>query len=127
MITRDFILRQVQQLVQVLAAVLFHKHNRNAEAAREALAEGVEAATGVSLEAVRAMDRPALLALCTEAGALTVEYAVALAEVLAEDEDPGAWRRAAWLYEAACDAGGPVPFDVDTRIMLLRAGSTETA
>ena len=125
MITRDFILRQVQQLIQVLAAVVLHKRDRNMEAAREALAEGVEQATGAPLADLRTMDQADVVALCTTDGAFAVEYAVALAEVLAEDEDPAAWRRAAWLYIAASEAGGPVPFDVDTRIMLLLAGSAE--
>jgi hypothetical protein len=124
-ITRDYLLRQVQQLVQVLAAVLLHKRDRELDAARAALAEGVEAATGLPLATLRTLPRADLLDRCTHGGALAVEYAVALAELLAEDDDPGAWRRAAWLYEAARAAGGPVPFDVDTRIALLRAGSAE--
>lgn len=125
MITRDFILRQVRQLAQVLAAVLFHKRDRNLEAARAALAEGLETATGTTLDGLCRLDRPDVLALCTEDGTFSVEYATALAELLAEDEDPAAWKRAAWLYEAARDAGGPVPFDVDMRIALLHAGSAE--
>jgi hypothetical protein len=120
-ITRDFILRQIQQLAQVLAVVLVRKRTEDEAGAQATLAEGLEAATGVSLEKLRTMDRDALLALCEREGVFSAEWAVALADLLAEDEVPASWERAAWLYEAALAAGGPVPFDVDARIAALRA------
>ncbi len=88
MITRALLLRELQQFVQVLAVVLFHK--RDPGAAQDALAEGVQTVTGVTLDALHAMDREAVLTL------------------------------AAWLYEAAVEAGGPYPFDVHARIAALR-------
>jgi hypothetical protein len=121
MITRDFILRQIQQLAQVLAVVLLRRRTEDEAGAQAALAEGLEAATGVPLGALRQVDRPALLALCVRDGAFSAEWAAALADLLAEDGTAAGRERAAWLYEAARAAGGPVPFDVAARDAALRA------
>lgn len=118
MIERDFILRQVQQLVQAIAVVLARKREDPASV-REALDAGLEAALGVRLGDVLAMDRPAVEALVTEDGLTSAEKAVALADLLREAPEMEARVRARWLYEQAVRAGGPVPFDVQERIAAL--------
>lgn len=122
MITRDFLLRELQQFIQILAVVLFHKKQHAPEAAQDALAEGVRTITSLPLETLRAMDRDAVRDLAAYDGLFEAERAVALADLLAEDAHPDGRLRAAWLYEMAVEAGGPYPFDVHERITALRAG-----
>ena len=116
MITQDYILRQIHQLVQVLAAVLLLKRERDPEAAQAALAEGLFSATGVDLGRLRRMTRGELRQLCERGSAVSGDMALALADLLAEDADPAGAERAAWLYELAAAAGGPVPWEFGTRV-----------
>ena len=125
MITRDFLLRQIHQLVQALAVVLFHKKAERHDQAQEALVEAVEEALGLSMEELRQLPREGLLDLCTAGDALSSEKAVALADLLREDETAAGRERALWLYEAALDSGGTVPFDVHERMTSLRASLSE--
>ena len=125
MITRDFLLRQIHQLVQALAVVLFHKRAEQYDQAQEALTEAVEQTLGLSLERLRQLPRNDLLALCSTGDALSSEKAVALADLLREDETAAGRARALWLYEAALEAGGAVPFDVHERIAALRTSLPE--
>ena len=120
MITRDFLLRELQRFVQVLAVVLFHKQKRDPHAAQDALAEGFQTVTGLALDALHTMDRTAVLELATYEGTFSAERAVALADLLAEDEHAPGRERAVWLYQASFDAGGPVPFNVAERITSLQ-------
>lgn len=121
MITRDFLLRQIHQLVQALAVVLFHKKAAQYDQAQEALTEAVEETLDVRLEALQQLPREEVLALCSTGDTLSSEKAVALADLLREDETAAGRERALWLYEAALEAGGTVPFDVHERMASLRA------
>ena len=76
---------------------------------------------GADLEAVRRLGRDELSALCADGGPLAGETAVAVASLLAQDEEPEGRRRALWLYEIALEAGRAVPFDVHDRTEALRA------
>ena len=125
MITRDFLLRQIHQLVQALAVVLFHKKAAQYDQAQEALTEAVEEALDVRFEELRQLPRDEVLALCTTGGTLSPEKAVALADLLREDETEVGRERALWLYEAALDSGGTVPFDIHERIAALRPSQPE--
>ncbi|NNF59102.1 MAG: hypothetical protein HKN04_12780 [Rhodothermaceae bacterium] len=122
MITRDFLLRELERFVQVLAVVLFHKGKRDPHAAQDALAEGFQTVSGTPLDALHAMDCDGVLELAAYEGTFSAERAVALADLLAEDEHALGRERAAWLYRAAFEAGGPVPFDVAERIAALPDG-----
>lgn len=122
MIERDFVLRQVAQLVQALAAVVAGKRGGDAAGAQAALADGLRQSTGLDLGALRAMSRAEVEALVTEDGLVSAEKAVALADLLREDADPAGRARARWLYETALAAGGPVPIDVQDRIAALPEG-----
>lgn len=122
MIERDFILRQVHQLAQVLAVVIGRRGEGDHVEAEEALAEGLRSTLGVRLDVLRAMSRPEVGALVSEDGVISAEKAVALADVLREDAEAAGRVRARWLYEAALAVGGPVPFDVQARLEALPTG-----
>ena len=122
MIERDFVMRQVAELARVLAAVLTRRRTDGLDAAQEALADGLAQALGLGLDAIRSMGRPEVEALADEGGVVSPDKAVALADVLREDDDPAGRARARWLYELALRAGGPVPFDVHERIEALPTG-----
>lgn len=119
MIERDFLLRQVHQLAQVLAVVIGRRGEGDHVEAEEALDEGLQSTLGVRLDGLRAMSRPEVEALVSEDGFVSAEKAVALADVLREDTDVAGRVRARWLYERALAVGGPVPFDVQARIDAL--------
>ena len=122
MIERDFLLRQVHQLAQVLAVVIGRRGEGDHVEAEEALAEGLRSTLGVRLDVLRAMSRPEVGALVSEDGVISAEKAVALADVLREDAEAAGRVRARWLYEAALAVGGPVPFDVQARLEALPTG-----
>lgn len=120
MITRDFILRQIHQIVQALSKVLFHRQaGRHAEA-QEVLETSLQDVTGLDPDRLRRLTREELLALCGTGGEFSAEKAAALADLLYEDADPAGRQRALWLYEAALHAEAPLPFDVYDRIAVLR-------
>ncbi len=120
MITRDYILRQIHQLSQVLAAVLFGKRAGQTEEAQEALAHGLEDALGLPLADLHQLGKDEVLALCEHAGAFSSEKALALADLLREDTSAAGRERALWLYEAARDMGDLAPLDLPERIADLR-------
>jgi hypothetical protein len=124
MLQRDFIVRQVQQLTRVLAQVLFHKRADRADEAQEVLAEGLESVLGHGLATLRLLTREELLAACTTDGLFAGEMAVAVADLLREDDSAAGRERALWLYEAALASGAAVPFDIHTRIASLRTETT---
>ena len=121
MIQRDFILRQVHQLAQVLAEVLFRARAGQHEEAQAALADGLASALGVELADVVAMPQEEISLLCAPGGALSGELALALADLLRASDAEGAPRRALWLFEAALDSGAAVPVDIYDTIDRLRA------
>ena len=75
--------------------------------------------TGLSLDRLWRQSRAEILALATDGDTFSPEKAVALAELLCEDDHHASGVRARWLYEAALAAGGPVPLDVHDRIAAL--------
>ena len=121
MIQRDYILRQVHQLAQVLAEVLFRARADRNDDAQGTLADGLASALGVEFDEVVAMPREAVVALCTSGDALSGELALALATLLRASDAEGARRRALWLFEAALDSGAAVPVDIFDTLDRLRA------
>lgn len=113
MITRDYILRQIRQLVQALSLVLFHRREREFDLAQTVLENTLVDALGLPLDRLLALDREALLALCSRDGALHGELAVAIADLLRQHESAEADERARWLYRAALEVGAAVPMDVE--------------
>lgn len=125
MISRDFILRQVEQLTQALAVVLFHKRAGRHDEAQAALDEALASVTELEPEALRQLDRTALLAQCSAGDALVPDKAIAVADLLYEDETAEGHQRALWLYDAVLEAGGAVPLDIHERLASLRASLSE--
>ena len=120
MIHRDFLLRQIQQFVQVLAEVLARKKGHQHELAVETLTEGIRELLGLELAEVLQLDRDALLDLCTTEDWFSGDKAVVLADLLHEEGSAAADERAVWLYEAALTSDAAVPFDIHERIAALR-------
>lgn len=121
MISRDFLLRQIEQLTQVLAVVLVHKRAGRHDEAQITLDEALTAATDLEPEALRRLDHPAVLALCSTGGPFSPDKAVALADLLYEDRSAAGRQRALWLYDAALETGGAVPLDIHERIASLQS------
>jgi 8-oxo-dGTP diphosphatase len=84
MFSRDTILRQIQQLVQVLARVLFHKSMHAYDEARREIDEALNDLLGLDAAGLDALHRVALLARCRELGEWSGEKALALADLLIE-------------------------------------------
>jgi len=125
-IQRDFLLRQIQQAIQMLAQVLLQKRDGTPEA-QATLADALRQLAGADPAGLAALSREATCDLAADEGAFSPGLAVALADLLREAEDPTphahALRvRARWLYEDALEAGGPVPYDVMDRIAALPDG-----
>lgn len=121
MITRDYLLRQIHQLIQALNLVLFHKRTQADHLVHAVLNEALVDVTGFSLERIRALERHALIAMCTTNGQFQADLAIAIADLLREDGAPGARARARCLYEAALQTGTAVPVDIHDRIAGLPA------
>lgn len=119
MITRDYVMRQVQHIVQALAQVMFKKRDQAHDEATALIEETITDVTGLTASRIRKLDRDRLLTLCSRDGALHGDLAMALADLLREDGHPRSLVRARWLYEAAITSGRPVPFDIKDRIAAL--------
>lgn len=98
---RDFLMRQIQLLVQVLMKVLLKKEEGLPDEAHSLLQEGISESFGTDLDSLLAMDQETFMALCSPSNAFHAGLAVALADLLREDHSPAAAERAFWLYEAA--------------------------
>lgn len=121
MIEKDYILRQVHQLVQALAAVLFNKKAGRQELAADHLTQALRQVFKRDLDQLGAMSREEAIGLCSPGGAWSGDLALALADLLREDGAPESHELAVWLYEAALESGDLVPLDVHQRIEALRA------
>lgn len=121
MIERDFLLRQIQQAIQVLAQVLLQKRDGTPEW-RASLADGIRLVTGADPSRLAALSHEEVLGLARDEEAFSPEKAVALADLFREADERALRVRARWLYEAAYEAGGPVPHDVLERIAALPDG-----
>ena len=103
MFTRDYIMRQIHQLIQVLLQVLFQKQRQEPEEARAILNEGLRTAFDLDLDGLCALRQTEVIALVSPSGAFHPALAVALADLLREEVTFEAAERAFWLYEAAID------------------------
>ncbi len=120
---RDFLMRQIQQLIQVLLQVMFNKQQGNHEQAETILNEGLKATFDADLDTLLALEEEAFMALCSPSNAFHAELAVALADLLREVGSPAALVRARWLYEASVATGAPI--SVETIEWLSGPGGTE--
>ncbi len=120
MIEKDVILRQVQQLAQALAAILFNKQERRAELAEDQMTLALRDVFDRDLDQLCALTQAEIIELCSPGGVFSSELALALADLLREAGSPESRERAAWLYEAAVEAGELMPMDIHERIEALR-------
>ena len=132
MITRDYILRQVQQMVNVLAQVSLKRQTQEYHIAQDILAQTIQEITDADPERVRNMTIEELLDVCGRDSEFSSDKAVGLADLLKEDgfvQDAlgnhevakESWKRSIWLYEAVSGSGGVVPIDLDHRLTQLYA------
>lgn len=108
---RDFMMRQIQQLIQVLLMVLTKRRDGDYEEARSILDEGLQSTFNADLETLLAMDQSAFMALCSPSNAFHAGLAVALADLLREEGSHAADERAQWLYEASIQTGAALSLE----------------
>lgn len=109
--SRDFMMRQIQQLVQVLLQVMLKKQQDRPEEARSILNEGLKATFDQDLDSLLAMDQGEFMALCSPRNAFHAELAVALADLLREDASAEAHDRAEWLYKETIQHGAALSLE----------------
>ncbi len=104
-------MRQVHQLAQVLALILFKKRENPEVDSTETIDSGLRDGLGLSLEEVLTSDKHRILQLCHQKGHFYPDLAVAVADLLFEEGSEEAAVRALWLYSAALEAGGTLPIN----------------
>jgi len=112
MFTRDFVMQQIQQLSQVLAAVLMKKKLDLPEEVREVMINGLKEAFGSGLQDILQMDPEGLKDLCSKDEVFLPDLAVALADLLLEEDSEVAEIQAFHLYTMARKSGGTLPLHV---------------
>lgn len=120
MIQKDIILRQVQQLTQALAMILFNKKERRPDLAEDHLTQALRSVFGRDRDELVVLEREELVALCSPGDVFSAELALALADLLREDGAPESHERAVWLYETCLSSGNLVPLDIHERIAALK-------
>jgi len=108
---RDFLMRQIQQLVQVLLQVVTRRRQGDYEEAQSILNEGLEATFNADLDTLLTMEKDDFMALCSPSNAFHAGLAVALADLLREETTVRADERARWLYEASIATGAALSLD----------------
>jgi len=129
--SRDYIVRQVQILVQVLERVLLHKRSNQLTEASDVINNTFLEIYNLDSAGFLHLTESELLSLCSSGGPLNPEEALALADLLVEEgyarsdlgDDAAAERyfgHALALYKAALNSeGAVVPFDIHDRIKNL--------
>ncbi|HAY37215.1 MAG: DUF6483 family protein [Rhodothermales bacterium] len=112
MFTRDYIMRQIHQLVHVLSIVLLKRNSDKPEEVRHVLDTALNEQFGHSLPDFLSMDKESLLSTCSSGDHFYEGLAVALADLLKEEGSPDGVRRAFWLYQAVMATGGTVPLHI---------------
>jgi hypothetical protein len=132
MISRDYLLRQIQQLIQLLAQVLLKRQEGRQDEARILLEQTLERLPGFS-GVRKELRREDVEALALTGDTVSAEKAVALADLLAvygelllekgqDDEAATAFRHAEWLYSLTlAQERASVPLDIFDRIARAKA------
>lgn len=144
MFQKDYLMRQIQQMVQVITQVLFHRKNDELEQALDIIDQSLQEIPGLDEFLRPDLNRDEVIAACTgDDGSFNAEKAVVVADVLREkgeileegatgddevdaaqgaDRSGTVWLRyAMWLYESALEKGGSaVPWDIHGKIARLR-------
>lgn len=130
MITRDFILRQIQQLVQVLARVMMLRSARQEETALQEIDRALSEISGMDVLLHPGLHREDVLATCGTGNDFNPEKALVLADVLVEKaellrEEEG--RRqylqyAQWLFQGVLsNESTAIPLDIYDRMTWIKA------
>jgi hypothetical protein len=130
MFQRDYLMRQIQQMMQVITQVLFHRRNDRPDEALEIIDTAFSDLPALEKLLRPGLSRDEVLETCGGATGLNSDYAVVVADVLrergsilSEDGSRGrTWLRyALWLYEAALAEGGSaVPWNVHEQMAQLK-------
>ena len=131
MFTRDFILRQIHQLTQVLARVMLLKSQQHPTEAFQEINQAFSGTPGLEPFLRLDLTREEVLEPCISESAFSADMGLALADLLWEKAllfadqtgpDATAYRQyALWLYEtAAVQKNATVPLDLYQRIAWLR-------
>ena len=129
MIQRDFITRQIHQLIQVLAVVLFNKRNQHFEEAGQLVEHTLRDLFALEPAQIASLPEEDLLALCHHGEALNTEMCLALADLLlayAELADEGLvehiLQKTLLLYRTVQETPGAVhPIDLGERIQTVES------
>ena len=132
MIQRDYILRQIQQLIQVLARVMELRVEGSLEEAHSHIEEALSSIWDLHRDDLVRLSPDEIRELCIVEGQFHTQFAVALADLLNEDgaifEDQGKFFHAKESYvqarafnEMVLALGNEIPFDIYDRITDLDA------
>jgi Family of unknown function (DUF6483) len=128
MFQRDYVLRQIQQLIQVLELVIFKRKSDQIEDARDVLNGALKDVFATDIAGIIALSTAELIGLCSSGTHLQAEKAVALAEILEAEaafqphtEQTSKLREHAYeLYSAALHTdGATLPLDIYDRLSSL--------
>jgi hypothetical protein len=133
MFQRDYVLRQIQQLIQVLELVIFKRKADQFEEASDVLNGALKDLFGLDVDEIAGLSDSDVVALCTSGGQLVSDKALVLAEILEEEGQarelrgtslmaPLYFAKALALYEAGLGASGAaLPLDIYDRIRTLKS------
>ncbi len=130
-ISRDFILRQIQQLVQVMAQVMMLRKGRKFDEARAEIQSGLAQVFGITLTDLHALPNDDLLKYCQSGDQLNAELALAIADIFEQEAEMlweeaqierarAYWDRTRFLYQAVLDQADTVPLDVYEKLAYLK-------
>ena len=130
MIQRDFILRQIQELIQVIARIIGLRIEGNYEEARSHIEQTLKSIWNVHREQLLILSSDKLLNLCEVSGTFHTEFAIALADLLIEDghifkeqEDVDSallsYKQSLIIHEIVVSNSDAAPYDIYDRIAKL--------
>jgi len=126
-------LRQIQQLIQVLELVIFKRKQDQYEEAADVLNGALKDLFGVDVDGIAGLSDEDVVELCTSSGQLVSDKAIVLAEILEEEGHgrelngtslmaPLFYAKALALYEAGLGASdAALPLDIYDRIRTLKS------
>lgn len=132
MLHRDYLMRQIEQLGQVLARVLFNKSNQQYDAAIEEIDQAFSNQLGHGLSDLRHLSIDELVTLCSTTEGLSAELTLRVGDLLYEDGKIRARQgdgsatcpsfiRALALYAEVVSRGDEaLPWDIFQKIERLR-------
>ena len=130
MFQRDYILRQIQELIQVIARIMGLRIEGNYEEARSHIAQALKSIWNIHSDEILGLQENELLALCQVNGVFHTDFALALADLLSEDghihrEQQSSemalqsFKQAFVIYELILSHSNATPYDIYDRISRL--------